>query len=59
MVSGRSFWWEHRKWMRSSEVRRVLEMVQNKTGMKLSSKAVTVGGEEGAEGLSELSGRMH
>lgn len=45
--------------MRSSEVRRVLEMVQNKMGMQLPSKAVTVGGEEGAEGLSELSGRMH
>lgn len=35
-------------------MRRVLEMVQNKTGMKLSSTAVTVGGEVAAEGLSEF-----
>lgn len=40
-------------------MRRVLEMVQKKMGMKLSSKAVTVGGEEVAEGLSEIRGRMH
>lgn len=30
-----------------------------KMGMKLPSKAVTVGGEEVAEGLSELRSRMH
>lgn len=42
----------HRKQMKSRGTKRLLERCRKK-GMKISSKAVTVGGEEVAEGLSE------